>query len=270
MAAGRRRRRRLFSHLPAGAAVDHAVGVERLEAALEGLDLADFVVLLDVLLPEVLAVLGIEGGLVEFLDALRAENLGLEAVLLLNLLEEGQRLREKVEGVNDHDLGAAVLQVAHTVEQVGDDAVTRDHRVREDSVVEVLARGLEREHRLLLKVLKPHVLGLLDEGLLVEGHVHSGTVGRGEHGVAANAGVERESGASNEREHGVFRRGRSGEKHKMCDAEISGAGGHNAKPPNITRTRATAIGYPIALRGAPRGGFLERPGTACLLLLTPW
>ena len=37
-----------------------------------------------------------------------------------------------MERVDDHDLALAVLQVAEAAEEVGDHAVTRDHRVRED------------------------------------------------------------------------------------------------------------------------------------------
>mgnify|MGYP001360387406 CR=1 FL=1 len=134
--------------LPAGAAVDHAVGLERLEAALEGLDLADFVVLLNVLLPQVGTVLLVVGSLVARRDVDRAEDLGLEAVLLLDGGEEGHRLVEEVEGIDHHDLALAGLQVVQAAEQVRDDAVSSDHGVREDSVVEVLARGLKREHGL--------------------------------------------------------------------------------------------------------------------------
>ena len=72
--------------LPTGPAVDHAVGVEGLEAALEGLDLADLVVLLNVLLPEVGAVLRVVAVLVADIDALGAEHFGLEAIMILDLL----------------------------------------------------------------------------------------------------------------------------------------------------------------------------------------
>mmetsp|Transcript_65970 Transcript_65970/g.148891 ORF Transcript_65970/g.148891 Transcript_65970/m.148891 type:complete len:350 (-) Transcript_65970:403-1452(-) len=75
---------RALEPLPAGPAVDHAVCLEGLEAAAEGLHLAHLVVLLDVLLPQVrpelLVVLGLVGA------ALRLENLRLEAVVLLHLV----------------------------------------------------------------------------------------------------------------------------------------------------------------------------------------
>jgi hypothetical protein len=156
---------RALEALPARAPVDHAVRVERLEAALEGLDLADLVVLLNVLLPQVGAVLGVVTVLVEQRHALRGEDLRLEVVLLLDRLEEGERLVEEVEGVDDHDLALARLEVAQLAQQVRDHAVARDHRVREDRVVKVLARRLKREHRLLLEVLEAHRLRLSDEGL---------------------------------------------------------------------------------------------------------
>ena len=168
--------------LPAGAAVDHAVGVEGLETALEGLDLADLVVLLDVLLPEVGSVLLVVGLLVTDGDALGAEDLGLEAVEVLDLAEELHGLGEEVEGVDDHDLGLAVLEVAEAVEKVGDDDVAGDHGVGEDGVAVVLARDLEGEHGLLLEVLEAHLLGLGDELLLVEGIVIGG------HGKGHGAG----------------------------------------------------------------------------------
>ena len=69
---------RALEPLPAGAAVDHAVGVERLQAALEGLDLADLVILLDVLLPQVGAVLLVVRRLVTRRNALGAEDLGMK------------------------------------------------------------------------------------------------------------------------------------------------------------------------------------------------
>ena len=168
------------------------VGGGEVRTALEGLHLAHFVVLLDVLLPEVGAVLGIVPVLVEELDALSGEDLRLEVVLRLERLEERERLVEEVEGVNDHDLGLAILaEVAEAAEQVGDHAVARDHRVREDSLVEVLARRLEGEHGLLLKILEAHLLGLGDEGLLIEGHAHVRARRRGdEHvGRVAHGGV---------------------------------------------------------------------------------
>mmetsp|Transcript_9659 Transcript_9659/g.22765 ORF Transcript_9659/g.22765 Transcript_9659/m.22765 type:complete len:259 (+) Transcript_9659:754-1530(+) len=168
--------------LPAGAAVDHAVGVEGLEAALEGLDLADLVVLLDVLLPEVGAVLLVVGRLVSDGDALGAEDLGLEAVEVLDLAEEVHGLGEEVEGVDDHDLGLAVLEVAEAVEEVRDDDVAGDHGVGEDGVAVVLAGDLEGEHGLLLEVLEAHLLGLGDELLLVEG------IAVGGHGEGRGAG----------------------------------------------------------------------------------
>ena len=63
--------------------VDHHIGIERLEAALEGLDLTDLVVLLDVRDPQFVAVL-LEVDI--FVLAVgRAEDLGLEIVLLLEI-----------------------------------------------------------------------------------------------------------------------------------------------------------------------------------------
>jgi len=67
-----------------------------------------------------------------------------------------------VERVDAHDLGRALvgraIEVAQAAEQVSDDDIAGDHRVGEDRLVEVLARRLEREHRLLLKVLEAHLL----------------------------------------------------------------------------------------------------------------
>ena len=67
--------------------VDHHIGIERLQAALEGLDLADLVVLLDVGHPELVAVLLEVDILV--LAVRRAEDLGLEVVLLSKSAKNG-------------------------------------------------------------------------------------------------------------------------------------------------------------------------------------
>mmetsp|Transcript_21986 Transcript_21986/g.47928 ORF Transcript_21986/g.47928 Transcript_21986/m.47928 type:complete len:208 (-) Transcript_21986:256-879(-) len=160
--------------LPSRTAVDHAVGVESLEAALEGLYLADLVVLLNVLLPKVGTVLLVVGCLVPDGDSLSAEHLGLEAVVILDLLEEFHGLGEEVEGIDDHDGSLAILEVAKTIEEVGDYDIAGDHGVGEDGVAVVLAGDLEGEHGLLLEILQAHLLRFGDELLLIEGSLAVG------------------------------------------------------------------------------------------------
>ena len=46
--------------------------------------------------------------------------------------------REKVEGVDDHDLDLAVLEVSEASAEVGDDAIAGNHGVGEDGVAVVL------------------------------------------------------------------------------------------------------------------------------------
>jgi hypothetical protein len=46
--------------------------------------------------------------------------------------------REKVEGVNDHDLDLAVLEVSKAGTEVGDNAIAGNHGVGEDGVAVVL------------------------------------------------------------------------------------------------------------------------------------
>mmetsp|Transcript_71676 Transcript_71676/g.118697 ORF Transcript_71676/g.118697 Transcript_71676/m.118697 type:complete len:211 (-) Transcript_71676:457-1089(-) len=98
--------------LPPGTAIDHAVSLECLEATLERFDLADLVVLLDVLLPQVGTVLFVVRCFITHWHALRTEDLCLEAVVLLNALHELHGLIEEMESVNHHDLDFAILEVA--------------------------------------------------------------------------------------------------------------------------------------------------------------
>mmetsp|Transcript_62296 Transcript_62296/g.114763 ORF Transcript_62296/g.114763 Transcript_62296/m.114763 type:complete len:211 (-) Transcript_62296:9-641(-) len=98
--------------LPAGATVDHAICLQRLETTLEGLNLADLVILLNVLLPEVGSVFFVICCLVSTWHTLCAEDLSLETIVLLDILHELHGLVKEVEGVNHHDLDFAILQVA--------------------------------------------------------------------------------------------------------------------------------------------------------------
>mmetsp|Transcript_20589 Transcript_20589/g.60136 ORF Transcript_20589/g.60136 Transcript_20589/m.60136 type:complete len:217 (-) Transcript_20589:79-729(-) len=157
--------------LPPSPAVDHHVGLESLESTLKWLNLADLVVLLNVLLPQVRAELLVVHGLVR--AALGLEHLSLEAVELFDLLQELHGLGKEVEGVDHHDLGLARLEVPEAVEQVSDHAVTSNHRVGEDRVLMVLHGQLEGVHGLLLQVRQAHVLGLLDRGFHVEARIET-------------------------------------------------------------------------------------------------
>mmetsp|Transcript_28375 Transcript_28375/g.64263 ORF Transcript_28375/g.64263 Transcript_28375/m.64263 type:complete len:308 (+) Transcript_28375:673-1596(+) len=181
-----------LSAVVAAAAVDHDVRVQRLETALEGLNLADFVILLNVLLPQVGTVLLVEVGerlgreVTRRWQALRAEHVRGEAVLLLDCREEGHRVVEKVVGVHNHDLRLAGFERADLAEQVGDDAVADDHRVREDDAIKLVHRHAQRRERLLLEVLKASFLGILDE--LGDVHAHrSGSHARRDHMVLRRA-----------------------------------------------------------------------------------
>mmetsp|Transcript_8836 Transcript_8836/g.18469 ORF Transcript_8836/g.18469 Transcript_8836/m.18469 type:complete len:245 (-) Transcript_8836:62-796(-) len=179
-----------FKSLPSGTSVDHAVGVQGLESTLEGFDLAHTIVFLDIFLPQISTVSLVVGVLVSDRDSFGAEDLGLEAVEILDFLEEFHGLREQVEGVDTHD-GAlvTVLEVSHAVEQVGDDNVTSNHGIGENSVSVVLAGDLEGVHGLFFQVLQTHFLRFGDELFLVEllsgnrddtGSDSNGSVGRGE------------------------------------------------------------------------------------------
>jgi hypothetical protein len=168
--------------LPPCSSVDHAVGIASLESTLEGFHLAHTIVLLNILLPQVSSVSLVVGGLVANGDSLGAEDLGLEAVVLLDLAKERNGLGEEVEGVDDHDLALAVLEVAHAVQKVGDDDITGNHGIGEDGVFVILAGDLEGEHSLLLQVLHAHFFGFRNELFLVEllvGHFQAGGLGEG-------------------------------------------------------------------------------------------
>mmetsp|Transcript_53260 Transcript_53260/g.80793 ORF Transcript_53260/g.80793 Transcript_53260/m.80793 type:complete len:422 (-) Transcript_53260:187-1452(-) len=144
--------------LPPCSSVDHAVGVKSLESALERLDLADAIVFLNVLLPEISAVSLVVGCLVTNGDSFGAENFGLEAIELLNFLQELHCLGEQVEGVDAHDGALAVLEVSQAVQQVGDDDISSDHSIGEDSTLVVLASNFKGKHGLFLQVLQTHFL----------------------------------------------------------------------------------------------------------------
>mmetsp|Transcript_13005 Transcript_13005/g.29900 ORF Transcript_13005/g.29900 Transcript_13005/m.29900 type:complete len:239 (+) Transcript_13005:627-1343(+) len=148
-------------------AVDHHVGVEGLQASLEGLDLADLVVLFDVNLPQIRAKLLVVFCLVRTPN--RLEDVGLELVVPLQLAEECHGLRKQMEGVDDHDLDLAALEVPKPVKKVGDDTISRNHGVGKDSVLKLLDL-FESKHSLLLQVLQSLVLGLLNQRLHVERH----------------------------------------------------------------------------------------------------
>ena len=149
------------------AAVDHHVRAEGLEAALERLDLADLVVLLDVRDPELVAVLLQVDVLV--LAVRRAEDLRLEVVLGLEVREERHRRVEEVERVDDHDLHLAALEVAQLPEEVRDHAVPDDHRVREDCILVVLRRERQGLEGLGLEVGEAVLLRLFDHRLRRDG-----------------------------------------------------------------------------------------------------
>mmetsp|Transcript_38608 Transcript_38608/g.64974 ORF Transcript_38608/g.64974 Transcript_38608/m.64974 type:complete len:400 (+) Transcript_38608:73-1272(+) len=147
---------RALDALPAGAAVDHHVAAGLLEAALEGLDLAHAIVLLNVNLPQVRTVLRVVHALVR--AVLRLVDLCLEVVGLLNILQELHGLGEEMEGVHAHHLALAARQVAEAMQKVSDDGIASNHRVGEHRVAEPLDGKLERTHSLLLQMLQPVIL----------------------------------------------------------------------------------------------------------------
>mmetsp|Transcript_10767 Transcript_10767/g.25485 ORF Transcript_10767/g.25485 Transcript_10767/m.25485 type:complete len:233 (-) Transcript_10767:277-975(-) len=158
-----------FESLPSGTSVDHAVSLESLESTLEGFDLADTVVLFNVLLPQIGTVTLVVGSLVSNRDSFGAEHFGVESVEIFDFLEEFHGFREQVEGINNHDFAlGAILEVSHAVEQVCDDNISSNHGIWEDGVTVVLARNFEGVHGLLLQVLQSHFLGFGNELFLVE------------------------------------------------------------------------------------------------------
>ena len=158
-----------FKSLPSGTSIDHTVGVQGLESTLEGFDLAYTIVLFDVFLPQIDTVSLVVSTLVSDRDSFGAEDLGLESVEFLDFLKESHGFREQVEGIDTHDRAfVAVLQISHAVEQVGDDDITGNHRIREDGVFVVLARNFEGVHGLFFQVLQTHFLRFGNELFLVE------------------------------------------------------------------------------------------------------
>mmetsp|Transcript_81129 Transcript_81129/g.148057 ORF Transcript_81129/g.148057 Transcript_81129/m.148057 type:complete len:211 (+) Transcript_81129:355-987(+) len=98
--------------LPPGAAIDHAVSFQCLEAALERFHLAHLVVLLNVLLPQVGTILLVVRSFVPARYTLGAEDFPLEAIEFFKLTDELHGLIEEMESVNHHDLDFAILEVA--------------------------------------------------------------------------------------------------------------------------------------------------------------
>mmetsp|Transcript_9370 Transcript_9370/g.23336 ORF Transcript_9370/g.23336 Transcript_9370/m.23336 type:complete len:254 (-) Transcript_9370:86-847(-) len=158
-----------FKSLPSGAAVDHAVSAQGLKSTLEGFDLADTVIFLNVFLPQISSVSLVVRCLVSDRDSFGTEDLGLESVVFFNFLKEFHGLREQVEGIDAHDSAfVAILQVSHAVKQVGNDDITGNHSIRENSVSVVLAGNFEGVHGLFFQVLQTHFLRFGDELFLVE------------------------------------------------------------------------------------------------------
>mmetsp|Transcript_28926 Transcript_28926/g.52277 ORF Transcript_28926/g.52277 Transcript_28926/m.52277 type:complete len:306 (-) Transcript_28926:272-1189(-) len=112
----------------APAAVDPAVAVVLPERALQGLHLALHVVGVDVLHPVVLAVLLVVDLL--GLTVLSVVDLCLKAVVLLNLLQESDGLREQMVGIDENDLD--LVDEAGLVDGIEEDAVTRNLGSGED------------------------------------------------------------------------------------------------------------------------------------------
>lgn len=84
-----------------------------------------------------------------------------------------------MEGVHHHDLGLSVLQISHTVKEVGDDGISRNQGVGEDGIAVVLDGDFESKHGLFFEVFETHLFGLGDEGFLVKdfgviGHLEGG------------------------------------------------------------------------------------------------
>mmetsp|Transcript_34870 Transcript_34870/g.80641 ORF Transcript_34870/g.80641 Transcript_34870/m.80641 type:complete len:267 (-) Transcript_34870:2-802(-) len=180
--------------LPPRASVHHAVGAQGLQSPLERFHLAHFVVLLDVLFPQVRAVPGVVSGLVAHGDALGAEDLGFEVVGRLQLAEEGDGFVEEMEGVHHHHLALSAGQVAHAVEEMGDHHVAGDHGVGEDGVAVVLHAYFEGTHGLFLQMLQTHLFGFGDVLFLVEDFRHGQT--RDGRRAAAAADSESRSGGN--------------------------------------------------------------------------
>mmetsp|Transcript_6238 Transcript_6238/g.10302 ORF Transcript_6238/g.10302 Transcript_6238/m.10302 type:complete len:215 (+) Transcript_6238:676-1320(+) len=159
---------RPLKSLPPRSSVNHTISVASLQSPLERLNLAHLIILLNVLLPKIGTELGIVRRLVSHRHALGTEDLGLESVKFLNLPQEVHGLGKKVEGINDHNLGHAVLQISHAVEQVRDDGITGNQGVGENGIAVVLASDFKGEHGLFLEVLEAHFFGFGDEGFLIE------------------------------------------------------------------------------------------------------
>jgi hypothetical protein len=58
-----------------------------------------------------------------------------------------------MKGINDHDFGLAGIEVAHSMEEVGDDYVSGDEGIGEYGIAVVFYGDFEGEHGLFFEVL---------------------------------------------------------------------------------------------------------------------
>lgn len=79
-----------------------------------------------------------------------------------------------MEGIDDHDLAFAILEVSHAVQKVGDDNVTGNHRVGKYSIFVVFTTDLQRVHGLFFQVLETHFLRFGNELFLVKADLRVG------------------------------------------------------------------------------------------------
>mmetsp|Transcript_3216 Transcript_3216/g.7088 ORF Transcript_3216/g.7088 Transcript_3216/m.7088 type:complete len:428 (+) Transcript_3216:32-1315(+) len=170
---------RPLKSLPPRPSINHTIGIQSLETPLEWLHLANLIVLFNVFLPKIGSVLLIVGSLISHGNTLGTKDFGFESVKVLNFTEELHSFGEEMEGVHHHDLGLSVLQISHTVKEVGDDGISRNQGVGEDGIAVVLDGDFESKHGLFFEVFETHLFGLGDEGFLVKdfgviGHLEGG------------------------------------------------------------------------------------------------
>lgn len=150
--------------LPSGSTSDDDLCLEILKTSLERLYFADLVVLADVSLPKIGTVNLIKhilGFLAFAIDALSHREVSFKTVSALNVVHESESLVEQVESVDKEDWHLLGLEIAESIQQMGDHAVASDHGIWEHDLRSCLDCFAQCIQSLLLKMLQSHELALL-------------------------------------------------------------------------------------------------------------
>lgn len=144
--------------LPSSSSSDHSLTLEVSEPSQEWLNLADLVVLFDILLPKVGSVLFIKLflSLISIsLDTLSHGNMSFEFVMLFDLLDKVKSFVKKMQCV--HEQHWDLIKKSQSRDQVGDDDVTSNQSIWENNLSTRINSLFDGIHCLFLKMSKSHL-----------------------------------------------------------------------------------------------------------------